>query len=222
MKNINHFKLFIIFTVFASVMLFISCSEDHNNEEDSIPISEETVDEETNTGTELNQADYEALVFMLEEEKLARDTYEYLGNIWALNQFSNIKLSEETHINLVANLLEVYKIDYNLLPAGEFQNQNLQELYNQFAIQGKIDLANALQIGATIEDLDIVDLENFINVTTNASIKDVFENLQCGSRNHLRSFITSIEKSGGTYTPQFLTENEYNLIINSSREQCKL
>jgi hypothetical protein len=221
MKNINHFKLFIIFTVFASVMLFISCSEDHNNEEDFIPIAEETVDEETNTGTELNQADYEALVFMLEEEKLARDTYEYLDNIWSLKQFANIKLSEQTHMNLVTNLLETYKIEYNLLPTGEFQNQNLQELYNQFVVQGKIDLASALQIGATIEDLDIVDLENFINITTNASIKDVFENLQCGSRNHLRSFIASIEKLGDTYTPQFLTENEYKQIINSSREQCK-
>ena len=73
----------------------------------------------------------------------------------------------------------------------EFENQDLQNYYNTFVTNGSISQDNALQIGATIEDLDIVDLERFITETTNTEITDVFNSLQCGSRNHLRSFVSS-------------------------------
>ncbi|WP_397363012.1 DUF2202 domain-containing protein [Olleya sp. R77988] len=191
-----------------SFTLLNACSDD--NEEDNNDTISQT----------LTEADKNALLFMLEEEKLARDTYQYLDDLWAINQFSNIKLSEQTHMNLVSNLLDYYNVEYNILPVGEFVNQELQNFYNQFVIDGQVNQSNALQIGATIEDLDIVDLESNLNATTNTSIIEVFENLQCGSRNHLRSFVSVIENSGETYTPQFLTQQEYNLIINSNHEQC--
>lgn len=168
----------------------------------------------------ITDSDKAALLFMLEEEKLARDTYTYLNNSWSINQFANIKNSEQTHMDAVENLLIQNKIPYTILPAGEFANQDLQNYYNQFIIDGTISQANSLQIGATIEDLDIVDLEENIQATSNAAIISVFESLQCGSRNHLRSFVSSIENSGSTYTPQFLTQDSYNAILSGSHEQC--
>lgn len=207
MKNSNKIRLFAIIIAFGSVHIFISC----NNDDDTL---------EAGINTQLSQADEDALLFMIEEEKLARDTYQYLDNLWALNQFSNIKLSEQIHMNLVSSLLDHYNIAYYILPEGEFDNQNLQNLYNQFVIDGQVNQSNALQIGATIEDLDIVDLQTYMNATTTLSVIEVYENLQCGSRNHLRSFISAIENAGGTYTPQFLTQEAYNLIINENHEQC--
>ena len=124
-------------------------------------------------------------------------------------------------MNAIENLLKKYKINYTILPVGEFSNQDLQNYYNQFIKDGSINKASALQIGATIEDLDIVDLQEFIEVSRSSDLVTVFENLQCGSRNHLRSFLNGIEKNGNSYAPQFLSQVEYNLIINSSNEQCK-
>jgi len=181
-----------------------------------------TCDDDNNfiTGQTLIESDKTALLFMLEEEKLARDTYMYLDDLWSINQFSNIKNSEQTHMNVIEDLLIQNDIEYIILPLGEFENQALQDFYNQFVIDGAVNQANALQIGATIEDLDIVDLQDYMNATTNTSLIAVFNSLQCGSRNHLRSFVLGIENGGNTYTPQFLTQEDYNSIISESNEQC--
>ncbi|WP_396600360.1 DUF2202 domain-containing protein [Algibacter sp. R77976] len=200
-----------IFILMFSLTLLSGCSDNNDDNNDIIEeSSEETVLETDKT----------ALLFMLEEEKLARDTYMYLDNIWSINQFANIQKSEQTHMDAIENLLIKNNIEYSLLPIGEFENETLQGLYDQFIIDGKTDQASALQIGATIEDLDIVDLQIHINETNNVEIASVFESLRCGSRNHLRSFVSNIEKEGNTYTPQFLTQDAYNLIVSSDSEKC--
>ncbi|RED47394.1 DUF2202 domain-containing protein [Seonamhaeicola aphaedonensis] len=116
--------------------------------------------------------------------------------------------------------MENNDIEYTILPYGEFNNQELQALYDEFKTNGTTSKSKALQIGATIEDLDIIDLQNFIDKMSNSSIVSVFKNLQCGSRNHLRSFVKAIETSGDTYTPQYLSITEYSSIINGSQEKC--
>ena len=168
----------------------------------------------------LTTKDQAALLYMLEEEKLARDTYTYLDDLWEINQFSNIKKSEQSHMNAVVGLLDQYNMSYTLLPYGEFNNPDIQKLYDQFIDYGIENRANALEVGANIEDLDIVDLANYIDATINSAMIKVFESLQCGSRNHLRSFVNAIELSGNTYEPKYLTQADYTLIINDSLEQC--
>ena len=198
--------------------LTASCSDT----DDSQILNEDinVMDNDNSQNQELTEADKEALLFMLEEEKLARDTYTLLYDLWNINQFANIGNSEQSHMDAVINLLDAYMVDYSILPQGEFLNSELQALYDQFALDGSLNTGNAFQIGATIEDLDIVDLQEYIDVTTNTTLIDVFSGLQCGSRNHLRSFINSIENNGNTYTPQFLTQEEYDSIINGEHEQC--
>ena len=168
----------------------------------------------------LTELDADALLFMLEEEKLARDTYTYLNNLWSVTQFANIKDSEQSHMDAIENLLIRYDITYNILPHGDFANQDLQNLYDQFITDGSVNQDQALQIGATIEDLDIVDLQDYIDATFNTDLITVYNRLQCGSRNHLRSFVSVIENNGDSYNPQFLTETEFNTIIQDNHEQC--
>lgn len=208
MKNSQIIRLIPVFILILSLTFLSACSNENDDTND------ETI------GQTLSDDDEDALLFMLEEEKLARDTYDYLDDLWSVNQFANIKNSEQTHMNAVEDLLIQYNVEYNILPAGEFANQDLQNFYDQFLIDGAISQANALQIGATIEDLDIVDLQVRLDATSNTAIILVFESLQCGSRNHLRSFISSIENNGSTYLPQFLTQQNYNSILSESHEQC--
>jgi hypothetical protein len=211
MKNsvLRHFAIVLMLVTF-----FYACS---NNNDD---IENTDVNNNDITDEVLTDADEVALLFMLEEEKLARDTYAYLYNLWSIKQFANIKKSEQTHMNAIEDLLVKYNLAYAILPDGVFNNKDLQDLYNQFVINGAIDKVNAFKIGATIEDLDIVDLQTLINNTKTTSIISVFKNLQCGSRNHLRSFITGLKNAGGTYTPQFLTQAEYDAILLEDNEKC--
>ncbi|MEL0455163.1 DUF2202 domain-containing protein [Flavobacteriaceae bacterium SZ-1-7] len=193
------------------------------NEEDSInELNENSINElnDNLNAQELNDSDKEALLFMLEEEKLARDTYVFLDNLWSINQFANIKNSEQSHMDAVESLLVQYGIDYKILPAGQFTDKTLQDFYDQFISDGSKSAADALQIGATIEDLDIVDLQEYIDATSNTSLIAVFENLKCGSTNHLRAFLKGIENLGDTYTPQFLSVDVYNSIINATNQKC--
>ena len=200
--------LLAVITVFTA-SLFMSC---HNDETDTALYHQQN--------TAISLEDQEALLFMLDEEKLARDTYIYLNELWGINQFANIQISEQSHLNAVANLVDAFDIDYAIEPEGEFTNQEIQNLYDEFITDGSLSITLALEVGATIEDLDIVDLQNYINATSNAAIISVFESLQCGSRNHLRSFVSAVENTENTYTPQFLTIEEYELIINDTNEQC--
>lgn len=204
-------KIQYLFTFIILITLTNACSSD-------------TEDEYVFDNIEENAAilpeDSEALLFMLEEEKLARDTYEYLDKTWGLNQFANIKKSEQTHMNAIENLLKQYKISYTILPEGVFSNQELQNHYNNFVIDGAKSVVDGLKIGATIEDLDIKDLETYVSNTKNNTLINVYQNLICGSRNHLRSFIKGLDKNGGTYTPQFITQETFDAIINGSQEQC--
>lgn len=195
---------FFIATAILIALFTVSCSDDEIN---------------TNN-IALTQEEKDGLLFMLEEEKLARDTYVYMYNLWGITQFNNIKNSEQSHMDAIVTILEQNDIEYTILPQGQFLNENLQNFYDQFVINGQISSSNALQIGATIEDLDIVDLEDYISNTTNSVVIAAYESLQCGSRNHLRSFVSSIENNGNTYTPQFLSVEEYNIILSGTHEQC--
>lgn len=209
MKKSLSTQVTILIVLMLSLSFLCACSNDNEDNNSANTINQT-----------LTESDKNALLFMLEEEKLARDTYIFLNNEWSLNQFANIKNSEQTHMNAVESLLIQYDIEYNILPIGEFANQDLQNFYDQFILDGSVSQINALKIGATIEDLDIVDLQNYIEATTNTDLISVFNSLRCGSRNHLRSFVFGIENSGSTYEPQFLTSEEYNTIINGSHERC--
>lgn len=202
-----------VLSILISSPMFLGCSDNGDGVAENAIIDDEAT-------AVISEEDKNALLFMLEEEKLARDTYTFLYDTWGMVQFNNIKQSEESHMTAVVTLLEAYNADYEILPNGKFDNSDLQALYNKFEEDGVMDEVSALNIGATIEDLDIVDLEEHIQATTNSDIANVFASLQCGSRNHLRSFTQSLENIGSSYEPQFLTVEEYQSILDGSHEQC--
>ncbi len=171
----------------------------------------------------LSEKEKTDLIFLREEEKLARDVYDHCYEKYGLNVFNNISSSEETHFSNVLTLLQKYGIEdpaANKLP-GEFSNPDLQQLYNDLIQQADASLMAALQVGATIEDMDISDIKLFYANTTLPDLISVYDALTCGSRNHLRSFMSQIESAGGMYTPQYINQTEFDAIVNSEKEQCQ-
>lgn len=161
------------------------------------------------------------LVFMREEEKLARDVYADLYDRWAINIFQNIANSEQTHTDAVKTLLDRYGLDDPAADSqpGVFQEPLLQDLYDQLVAQGSLSLADALKVGAAIEEIDLLDLEERLAKTDKADIVIVYENLMKGSRNHLRSFTATLSRqTGESYEPQYLDQDVYDAIVNAQME----
>jgi len=173
------------------------------------------------TGT-LSDAEVEGLLYMREEEKLARDVYLVLYEKWGMPVFQNIANSEQTHTDAIKTLLDRYGLQDPAAgqDVGIFTNPELQELYDLLVETGSRSLVDALRIGAAIEEIDILDLEEWIAQTNQADIVLVYENLMKGSRNHLRSFVSTLEQQmEETYQPQYLDQAAYDAIVSSPTER---
>ncbi|HNY49615.1 MAG TPA: DUF2202 domain-containing protein [Smithella sp.] len=153
--------------------------------------------------TSLTAAEKYWLTYMREEEKLARDVYVTMYNLYGAQIFNNIAASEQRHMDSIKNLLIKYGIPDPVAgnDVGEFTNPDLQALYDQLIIQGKISLAEALKVGVFIEETDITDLDAGIASTTRKDIKNVYSNLLDGSLNHLKAFVSNLAALGITYEP---------------------
>lgn len=209
---------------------------DESATDEGLPVSDETVAAGENDDTAmavestetdaaqllangLTETEVQGLLYMVEEEKLARDVYLTLYDLWQMNIFQNIAASEQTHIDSVKLLLDQYDIQNPIGDdvVGIFQNTELQTLYDQLITRGSQSLAEALNVGAAIEEIDILDLQDYIAQTTHADIQLVYENLTQGSENHLRSFVSTISRqTGNSYEPQYLPVEQFEEILNSS------
>ncbi len=170
---------------------------------------------------DLSEEETNALLKMREEEKLARDVYTYLYELYNAQVFKNIAASEQRHMDTIARLITQYGLNDPVagLDYGEFASSEMQELYTTLTTMGATDLAKAYQVGATIEDLDIKDLEDLLEVVDNTDIKFAFQNLMKGSRNHLRAFTTQLKNLGQSYTAQYLSQEEVDNIISTPWER---
>ena len=170
----------------------------------------------------LAAAEIAGLQFMREEEKLARDLYLALYDRWSLRTFSNIASSEQTHTDAVRALIDRYDLEDPALEraAGVFSDAGLQVLHDDLVALGGQSLEQALRVGAAIEEIDILDLEERLAQTDNADISVVYENLMKGSRNHLRAFSNTLaSRLGETYVPQYLDAAAYEAIVGASLER---
>jgi hypothetical protein len=129
------------------------------------------------------------LLYIWEEEKLARDVYTKLGDLYGMPLFSNIARSEQTHMDQMAVLLERYKLDLPETDSpGVFRDAGLAQLYEDLVARGSKDLSQAIAVGIAIEELDIQDLEEAIQLSGNKDVQYILNQLLMGSRNHLAAF----------------------------------
>ena len=162
----------------------------------------------------------ESLLYVREEEKLARDTYLTLYGEWGTDIFQTIAASEQNHMDAVKELLDKYELEDPALPEiGAFEDAFLQEKYFELVAWGEQSPADALLVGCFIEEIDLIDLANRMAQIDNRDILTVFQNLTDGSENHLRAFVASYERlTGNAYTPVYLDQNTYLQIINGTSD----
>lgn len=187
------------------------------------------------------------LIFMRSEEKLARDVYLTLADMYPESPvFKTIATrAEQTHTDTMRDVILKFKLDDPEPNAddpdyiGVFENPYFDFYFNDkfVLLTGKAtDLLSALKVGALIEELDMKDINycndviydvfNFVEgtpcgltATDVRALENTLSNLLSGSENHLCAFISQIGPiiSSDCYEAQYLTKGEVWDIID---EQC--
>lgn len=139
----------------------------------------------------LDQATADALTFMREEERMARDLYTALDeHHGGLAPFTRIKDAEQRHFDALGRLLPRFGLDDPAAGAtvGEYADADLQSRYDGWLERGLTSQDEALKVGIELETADIADLEKLIADTDNAQVERILTNLLRGSRHHLDAF----------------------------------
>jgi hypothetical protein len=136
------------------------------------------------------------LLFMLEEEKLAGDLYEALYKKTGLKVFQNIAASEDKHFNALLRQADKIGLDTDDIvfnDPGEFENTELQTMYDNLLARGSRSDKAALRVGKNVERADIKDLKDAMDDVEGTKLYDVYDNLLQGSRNHWDAFDTNLD-----------------------------
>jgi hypothetical protein len=219
----------------ASLLVSSSCQKDDMNAENAQYASVLAVSGDGTTSvieanlksalietSDLTDSELASLLKMKEEEKLARDVYAVLAKKWGSQVFTNISAAENNHLNAIVLLLSNYgSTETSIGEAGVFVDTAVQTLYNDLVAKASVSVEEAYKIGALIEEMDIKDLTEALSSTTNENVTLVFENLLKGSRNHLRAFNRQLTTLGIVYTPVYISQADYDLIVSSSMEKGK-
>ncbi len=173
------------------------------------------------SASSLTDVEVEGIMFMREEEKLAYDVYTTFAEMYGQPIFSNIASAETQHMAAVLGLIEAYDLDDPVddSPIGVFANEDLQDLYDGLIADGSVNLAAALEVGAVIEEVDILDLERFLDDTTNPDIVQVYDNLLRGSESHLRAFVSQLEAAGTDRAPVLMDQRAYDEVLASQMQR---
>jgi hypothetical protein len=172
------------------------------------------------TTTSISDDEKAGLIKMREEEKLAFEVYTFMDQKWDHQVFKNILQSENRHGDFVKGLLDKYDIkDPYIQTKGKYVNAEIQKLYKDLTTKGSQSLKDAFIVGAIIEDIDIADLDKLMASGTNKDLLEVYENLNRGSRNHMRAFSRQLDMMNVVYTPAYINKERYDSILNGVHEE---
>ena len=158
------------------------------------------------------------LILLQEEERLAFDVYNKLGEKYPLNPFKNIPRSEANHMEATAQLLAYHGLPAPAkLEAGKYASPKLQKLYNKFIKRGQKSEIDALKVGALVEETDIRDLRRMAENPPSEVAKDLSKQLELASYNHLRAFVRNLSARGVDYRPVILEQKDFDQIVGNAK-----
>ena len=180
------------------------------------------------------------LIFMREEEKLARDVYIKLSAMYPDHPiFGKIDDSEHRHTEAVRAMIEKYGLvdpstnDNVGVFTGEDYGWYFTEKFSELIERASISELEALYVGAFIEELDMMDInqcpkvivetDNEINdvsecgnvYTDNADVANLYASLLDGSDSHLEAYVRNIESyiGKGNYQAQVLPQAQVDELL---------
>jgi hypothetical protein len=170
------------------------------------------------TTLKLSNSAKRELLYMREEEKVAADVYATLAKRYPDAPFAQIATSETKHEGAIQRQLDRAGLADPTVgnAVGEFENDELQSMYDALVARGSRSLPEALTVAALIEETDIDDLRASAKTTKDAQLRRVYANLERASGQHLRIFVGALNDSGVTYQPSVLSRASYNRVLDAS------
>ena len=146
----------------------------------------------------LTDGQKEMLFFIYQVEKVARDVYMTLSEVYeSETTFALMQFAEQRHMDCARELCEMYGVEtskVNEEAVGEFESPVLQTLYDECIQKGKLSLLDALEVGEFLEIADIEDLEQ-ASVGMPNDVVSVYNKLKKRNINHLGAFQSAILKA---------------------------
>jgi hypothetical protein len=169
---------------------------------------------------ELDEPELEAILYLREGEKLARELFLILDEQWGESTFALAATAEDTHTEALKALIDRYELwdPMSVTSGGEYVNEELYELHHKLAGQGRDSLVEALKVGVEIEEISILDLREYVAETDDADVQMVYENLLRASRNHLRVFSARLQEEGETVDNSYLSQALFDEITGTPPE----
>ncbi len=163
----------------------------------------------------ISDAELAGMMRMREEEKLAHDVYLFLAHRWNDPAFANIAQAEQAHMEAMRALMSKYGVPNTLQEdvPGVFTNPYFQNLYHEFTARGAASREGAMEVAATIEDMNIHDLNVMMAQADNEDIRFVYQNLMAGSMTHMRTYSNLMGSMGHMYSPRYMSQDEYDRIM---------
>jgi hypothetical protein len=150
-----------------------------------------------------------ALLFQIDEERMAGELYTAFGAKWSLPPFANIPKAEARHESVLRQLATRAGLSLPAAVAGRFDDAEVQKRYDALLALGLESADSALRTGAYVEEVDIADLNTLITTTDSPALKDAATALKTASGHHLNAFVGALAARGITYAPQVLKADEY-------------
>lgn len=159
----------------------------------------------------------DALRFLYQEEKVARDVYDSFEALYGLMPFVHISDSEQSHFEQMETLLlslgVITEEEIIRTEPGVFTDPDLQALYDELSERGADSEIEALRVGAYIEEHDILDLGAAAALTDHPDVQETLNALIAASGNHLRAFNRNLANRGVDYEPVLLNADYFDQII---------
>lgn len=185
--------LLALISVFTLALLLSSCADQVTDTYSSA--TDDQLKDVVLAPGELSEEEVAGLIYMRQEEKVARDVYMVLGEKWNENIFTKISTSEQSHMDAVKKMIFKYELTDpvdEFETVGLFLDEGFQTMYNDLIAQGLVSKEDAMLVGQIIENQDIADLDAQILITDNPDLEKMYERLKAGSERHLNSFTIHI------------------------------
>lgn len=169
---------------------------------------------------ELTEEEKEGILYLREEEKLARDLYSAFYDKWGLRTFSQVSMSEKNHMDSMKLLVDRYGLEDPVIEErGRFSDPKLQQIYYTFLAKGMTSRGEAILVALMVEEMDVYDFREEQKKTDKPDLLVIYENLERGSRNHLRAYGRQLKKENLVYKAEYLSQAEVDSIMASPNER---
>jgi len=158
-----------------------------------------------------------SVFFTLEGQKLQRDYQAGMAELWDNAVFREASENASLRMEAVALLLPRFGLAPPSDVRGVFRDPHLAELYAQFSEYGSASEAGAIEMGAELSELNILDLQTHLDAATKEDMRLVYWHVLEASGVQLWASARAVERFGGaSYEPRFLSALSFGQIMDSA------